>query len=114
MLKRKFLYDLHREREQYLSRHAQQSANTLSRLTYELDKYPLPYRIDFNYPYHLIVYRNKPISIHTSGLFGNRMDVLPLRKSGKSFNVKYERGFMTPKGVAHYILLKWGREKGKC
>ena len=108
MLRRKLLYDLHRERETTLSRHARQSANTLSRLTREVDKHPLPYRIDYSYPYHLIVYCNGAISIHTSG-FDNRMDVLRLKQSGNPCNTKYERGIMTPKGVVNYILRKWGK-----
>ena len=106
MLKRSFIYNLHRDRES-LSKHAKLSANILSRVTKELDKYPLPYRIDYSYPYHLIVYCNGSFSIHNGG-FNRRIDFIPLKQNGHPYNIKYERGFMTPRGLVNYILRTYG------
>lgn len=110
MLKRKLIYALHREREGTLSRHARQSANIISRITHELDKYPMPYRIDYSHPYHLIVYCNGKFSVNVSG-FDRHIDMIPLKQSGTPYNAKYERGFLTPKGVTNYILNKYGKPR---
>ena len=103
MIKRSFIYNLHRRRDHCLSRHARNSANILSRVTKVMDNYPLPYRIDIDYPYHLIVNCNRLISVHANG-FNNKIEVAPTKNSAR-----YERAFMTPKGAVNYILRKWGK-----
>jgi hypothetical protein len=107
MITRKDIYNIHRKRDNTLSRHAKLSANILSRITRELDKHPLPYRLDYEYPYHLIVNCNRLISVYASGM-NKRIDVLHYLNSGKPASGKYERGFMTPKGAVNYIIKKWG------
>lgn len=107
MISRSFIYSLHRAHDYPLSRHARLSANILSRLTSELDKHPLPYKIDVTHPYHLIVHCNRAISIYAGG-FDNRIDIMPLGVNGRPLNAKYERSFMTPIGAVNYILRKYG------
>ena len=110
MIKRKLLYNLHRDRDISLYRHTRQSANILSRLTHELDKHPIPYRIDYSFPYRLIAYCNGAISIFANG-FNKRMDILRLKQSGEPYDAKYEKSFLTPQGVTNYILRKWGKPR---
>ena len=111
ILTRKFLYDLHRQRNNgLLFCHDRQSANVLSRLTRELSKHPLPYRIDYSYPHHLIVYCNGQYSVHAAG-WDNRMDFIPLKLDGSPYAAKYEKSFMTSKGLVNYILRKYGKPK---
>ena len=112
MKTRKFIYDLHREREKVLSRHARQPANILSRLTCKLDKHPLPYKIDFNFPYHLIVNCNGTISVFAGG-FDKHIDIQLLTANGKPDNRSPEYCTLTPKGAVNYILRKWGKPKRK-
>jgi hypothetical protein len=107
MKSRKFIYALHRSAEGELSRHSKISANILSRLTRELDKYPLPYAINFKYPYQMTIHCNCKISVHAAG-WNNRMDIIRLRDDGTPYAAKYEKSFMTPGGVVNYILRKWG------
>jgi len=110
MIKRRVIYNLHRKHDGVLFRHSRQSANILSRLTFQLDKYPMPYRLNFDYPYQLIVYCNGRFSLHAGG-FDKRIDMIPLKTSGEPCNTKYKRAFQTPKGVVNYILSKYGKGK---
>ncbi len=108
MITRKFIYDLHREHEGTLSRHARLSANVLSQLSKELDKHPLPYRLDYSSPYHMLIRCNRWFSANVSG-FSKRIDLIPLKESGEPYNAKYERSFMMPEGLVNYILKKYGK-----
>lgn len=110
MITRKTLYDLHRKNYGDLARHARLSANVLSRLTRVLDKYQLPYNLSYSYYYQLVIRSRPLLSVHAAG-WDTRMDVLPLKRDGSPYNSKYERSFMTPKGLINYILKKYGGEK---
>ena len=110
MLTRKFLYDLHRNHDKTLHRHNKLSANVLSQLSRLCDNYPLPYKIDADFPFHLIIYCNDTISAFCGG-FDKRIDIQKLTPTGKPDNRSLEQSFMTPKGAVNYILNKWGKRK---
>jgi hypothetical protein len=109
MINCKLLYNIHRNQHNgELYRHARLSSNVLSRLSRELDKHPLPYRVDFTYPFHLIVNCNCVISVHNNG-YNNRMDIQRLTDLGNPDRRYPEKSFLTPKGVVNYIIRKWGK-----
>ncbi len=108
MITRKFIYDVHKEKELTLFNHEKNSANILSRVSRELDIYPIPYRLDYQWPFHLIVYiNNKKLSIFAGGM-SNLIEVMPLKANGSPCSSKYEKSFLTPKGLVNYILRKYG------
>lgn len=111
MITHQFLCNLHTRHKKPLSRHAKLSALTLSRLSRELSKYPLPHKVDASFPYHLIINCNGVISAYCSG-FTKAIYIQRLSLDEKpDFRFK-EKSFMTPKGATNYILKKWGK-RGK-
>lgn len=111
MITRRHLYLAHKRRDLPLSRHERASANILSRVSKELDKYPLPYKLDYNWPFHLIVYvNNRTLSVYSGG-FNNLIEICPLTKDGNPYANRYEKGYLTPEGAVNYILRKYGKPK---
>ena len=114
MIKRAFIYEAHRNQgipKGTLSRHAKDSANILSRVSRVLSEHPAPHKLDLKWPFHLVVYMNgQKISIYAAG-WDKSIDVLPLKADGSTYNAKYERRFLTPKGVVNYILKKYGKPR---
>lgn len=110
MIKRKTIYDAHRRYfSGHLHNHCRLSANILSSVSRELSEHPAPHRLDYNWPFHLIVYMNgKLISVFADG-WDNSIDILPLKTTGKPYSASKERRFLTPKGTVNYILKKWGK-----
>lgn len=108
MIYREELYKLHRKLEPGdLSRHAILSSKILSSISRRLDKYPIPYHIDYDYIYHLIININgKRLSIYNSG-FDNKIEIARLKINGQPYK-NNEIAFLTPKGAVNYILKKYG------
>lgn len=111
MIKRKTIYGLHRKHYKgRLSRHSKLSANVLSQLTFELDKHPIPYQLDYTYPFHLkVIINGQRLSLHCGG-FSKRLELATVDIKGEA-NVNTEVGFMTPRGAVNYILRNWGKPK---
>lgn len=111
MIARSFFYALHRNYTPPLSRHARNSANILSRVSKRLDEKGIAYDPDPKWPFHIIVHvGGKELSVFAGG-WGNRIDILQLKKkSGSPFNAKYENCSLTPEGAVNLILRKYGNK----
>jgi hypothetical protein len=110
MFSRGYIYIFHRIHEgQQLPRHTRNSANILSRVSRELDKWPLPYQLIHDWPYHLLVHCNRRLSVYAGGM-DNRIEIAPLKDNGEVDKRFKEVSFMTPKGVVNYILKKYSRK----
>ena len=108
MITRKELYDTYRSIYGSLFRHNRNSANILSRVSRQLDKYPLPYKLDNKWPYHLIIYCNNwRLSVYAEGM-DRVIEICPLKLDGSPYSNRYEKSFLTPKGAVNYILKRYG------